>query len=142
MDGTASLANREISRVLPANCRKVPFSGAAKHLNEAETARYFGQLNGESPETWTRWRSGVDSNSRFRWFWPDNGRFLSVSFLRAVNPIAMNADKRNRKGTHSSRARSSDRGVVLLTLLAEVTRNYVEFCSFQRQLDVMRSRPE
>ena len=45
MDGTASLANREIGRVLPANYRKVPFSGAAKHLNEAATARYFGQLS-------------------------------------------------------------------------------------------------
>jgi hypothetical protein len=26
---------------------------------------------------------GVDSNSRFRWFWPEIGRFLPVSFLRA-----------------------------------------------------------
>ena len=85
---------------------------------------------------------GLGPSHQYRWFWAENGRFLPVSFLRAVNPIAMNADKRNRKGTHSSRARSSDRGVVLLTLLAEVTRNYVEFCSFQRQLDVMRSRPE
>lgn len=48
MDGTASLANREIGRVLPANYPKVPFSGAAKHLNEAATARYFGQLSRES----------------------------------------------------------------------------------------------
>jgi len=51
MDGTASLANREIGRVLPANYPKVPFSGAAKHLNEAATARYFGQLSRESLET-------------------------------------------------------------------------------------------
>jgi hypothetical protein len=42
MDGTASLANREIGRVLPANYRKVPFSGAVEHLNKAATARYFG----------------------------------------------------------------------------------------------------
>jgi hypothetical protein len=28
-----------------------PFSGAAKQPNEAATARYFGQLNGESPDT-------------------------------------------------------------------------------------------
>ena len=56
-DRTASLANRKISRVLPANYRKVPFSGATRPLNEAATARYFGQLSGESPETGTRWRS-------------------------------------------------------------------------------------
>jgi hypothetical protein len=31
---------------------------------------------------------------------------------------------------------------VLLTLLAEVTRNYVELRGFQRQLDVTRSLPE
>jgi hypothetical protein len=64
MDGTASLANREIGRVLPANYRKVRFSGAVDHLNKAATARYFGQLSGESLETRTRWRSGVNSNSR------------------------------------------------------------------------------
>ena len=64
MDGTASLANREIGRVLPANYRKVPFSGAAKHLNEAATARYFGQLSRESLETKTPWRGAVDSNSQ------------------------------------------------------------------------------
>jgi hypothetical protein len=56
MNGTASLANGEIGRVLLANYRKVPFSGVAKHLNEAATARYFGQLSGESPETRTAWR--------------------------------------------------------------------------------------
>jgi hypothetical protein len=31
MDGTASLANREIGRALRANCRKMLFSGAVKH---------------------------------------------------------------------------------------------------------------
>ena|SRR6266446_5985308 len=66
MDGTASLANREIGRVLPANYRKVPFSGAAKHLNEAATARYFGRVSGESSETGTRWRSEMNSNCRYR----------------------------------------------------------------------------
>ena len=66
MDGTASLANREIGCVLPANYRKVPFSGAVEHLNKAATARYFGQLSGESLETRTGWRSGVDSNPRCR----------------------------------------------------------------------------
>jgi hypothetical protein len=65
-DGTASLAYREIGRVLPANYRKVPFSGAVEHLNEAATAPYFGQLSGESPETGTRLRSGMDSNPRYR----------------------------------------------------------------------------
>jgi hypothetical protein len=63
-DGTVSLANREIGRVLPANYGKMPFSGAVEHLNEAATARYFGQLSGESPEARTRWRSAVDSNSQ------------------------------------------------------------------------------
>jgi hypothetical protein len=48
--------HREIGRGLPANYRKVPFSGAVEHLNEAATAPYFGQLSGESPETRTRWR--------------------------------------------------------------------------------------
>jgi hypothetical protein len=42
MNGTASLADREIGRVLPANCRKVLFSGAAKDANEAASAAYFG----------------------------------------------------------------------------------------------------
>ena len=49
MDGTASLANREIGRVLPANYRKVSFSGAVDHLNRAATARYFGQLSRRIP---------------------------------------------------------------------------------------------
>ena len=44
------IANREVGRVLPANYRKVPFSGPAKQLNEAATARYFGDLSGESRE--------------------------------------------------------------------------------------------
>ena len=64
MDGTASLANREIGRVLPANYRKVRISGAVDHLNKAATARYFGQLSRESLETRTGWRSGGDSNPR------------------------------------------------------------------------------
>jgi hypothetical protein len=42
MNGTASLADREIGRVLPANSRKVLFSGAAKDTNEAASAAYFG----------------------------------------------------------------------------------------------------
>jgi len=87
MDGTASLANREIGRVLAANYRKVPFSGAVEHLNEAANARYLGQLSGESLETRTRWRSGVDSNRRSRlferkWLFPANFRF-SVSARRS-----------------------------------------------------------
>ena len=54
MDGTAaSLANREIGRVLPANYRKVPFSGAVEDLNEAATGRYFGDLSGDFIETGT-----------------------------------------------------------------------------------------
>jgi hypothetical protein len=40
--------------------------GGAKQLNEAATARYFGQLSGESPETGTRWRSEVNSNCQYR----------------------------------------------------------------------------
>jgi hypothetical protein len=51
MDGTASLANREIGRVSPANHQKVPFSGAAEHANETAGAGYFGDLSGKSPET-------------------------------------------------------------------------------------------
>ena len=43
--------------MLLANYRTVPFSDAARPLNEAATAQYFGQLSGESPETGTRWRS-------------------------------------------------------------------------------------
>jgi hypothetical protein len=31
--------------------KRLPFSGTAKHPNEAATARYSGQLSGESPET-------------------------------------------------------------------------------------------
>ena len=51
MDGTASLANREIGSVSAANHQKVPFSGAAEHANEPAGAGYFGDLSGESPET-------------------------------------------------------------------------------------------
>jgi hypothetical protein len=68
MDGTAALANREIGSVLPANYRRVSFSGAVDHLNRAATARYFGQLAGESLETRTCWRSEMDSNRRSRSF--------------------------------------------------------------------------
>jgi hypothetical protein len=50
--------------VLQANYRKVPFSGAAKHLNEAAIARYFGQLSEESPDTRTCWRREEDLNLR------------------------------------------------------------------------------
>ena len=65
-DGTASLANRDFGRVLRANQQKVVFSGAAKSANDAAIARYFAVLKGVSPEIRTRWRSEVDSNSRFR----------------------------------------------------------------------------
>jgi hypothetical protein len=66
-NGTATLANREIARVLPANDdRKGPFSGAAKHANEPAAAAYFGGSSGEFPEIGTRLRSGVDSNCRCR----------------------------------------------------------------------------
>jgi hypothetical protein len=82
MDGTASLANRDFGRVARANGPKVAFSGAAQHANERAGAGYFADSTGESAATGTRWRSGVDSNSRFRWFWPENGRFLPVFFLR------------------------------------------------------------
>jgi hypothetical protein len=84
-DGTASIANREIGRVLPANYRKVPFSGAVERLNEAATARYFGQLSGESPETGTAWRSAVVSNSqatsRTRYLDPTHAKLSSVRGL-------------------------------------------------------------
>jgi hypothetical protein len=51
MDGTASLANRDFGRVLRKNRRKVLFSGAAHHANEAAGAGYFAELGGESIET-------------------------------------------------------------------------------------------
>jgi hypothetical protein len=86
MDGTASLANREIGRVLPANYRRVSFSGAVDHLNRAATARYFGQLAGESLETRTRWRSKVDSNQQFRCFVIEIAGSQPVSILRRHRP--------------------------------------------------------
>jgi hypothetical protein len=54
MDGTASLANREIGRVLPANYRKMPFSGAAEDANRAAAADYLDGLRGDPSETRTR----------------------------------------------------------------------------------------
>jgi hypothetical protein len=45
----------------PRTGRKLPagtFSGAAKQPNETATARYFGDLNGESPEKGTAWWRG------------------------------------------------------------------------------------
>jgi hypothetical protein len=51
----------------PHVARKLPegaFSGAAKQLNQAATARYFGESNGVSPEIGTGWRGEVDLNSR------------------------------------------------------------------------------
>jgi hypothetical protein len=86
MNGTASLANGEIGRVLPANDRKVLFSGAVEHLNEAATAPYFGDLSGESPETRTAWRmtqSGANPslvrNSLLNR--ENTGKFLALSHL-------------------------------------------------------------
>jgi len=51
MDGTASLANRDFARVLRTNRRKVAFSGAAHHANEAAGAGYSADSGGESIET-------------------------------------------------------------------------------------------
>jgi hypothetical protein len=51
MDGTASLANRDFGRVCARNRRKVVFSGAAHHANEAAGAGYFAASGGESAET-------------------------------------------------------------------------------------------
>ena len=51
MDGTASLANRDFGRVLRTKRRKVFFSGAALHANEAAGAGYFAAPRGESAET-------------------------------------------------------------------------------------------
>jgi hypothetical protein len=51
MDGTASLADRDFGRVLRTNRRKVLFSGAAHHANEAAGAGYFADSGGESVET-------------------------------------------------------------------------------------------
>ena len=65
-DGTASLANRDFSRVLRANQQKAVFSGAAKSADDAAIARYFAVLKGVSPEIGTRWRSEVNSNCRYR----------------------------------------------------------------------------
>jgi hypothetical protein len=79
-DGTASLANREIGRMLPANYREVPFSDAVEHPNEAAIARYFDDLSGDFPETGTRWRSEMDSNSRFHWFRTKRADFCGFSF--------------------------------------------------------------
>jgi hypothetical protein len=50
MDGTASLANRDFGRVWRTNWRKVVFSGAAHHANEAARAGYFADSGGESIE--------------------------------------------------------------------------------------------
>jgi hypothetical protein len=50
--------------MMPANYREVSFFGAAQQPNEAATARYFGQLSGESPKTGTCWRKGADLNRR------------------------------------------------------------------------------
>jgi hypothetical protein len=51
MDGTASLANRDFGRVSRTNRRKVVFSGAAYHANEAVGAGYFADSGGETAET-------------------------------------------------------------------------------------------
>jgi hypothetical protein len=51
MDGTASLANRDFSRVLRTNRREVVFSGAAHRANEAAGAGYFAASGGESAKT-------------------------------------------------------------------------------------------
>jgi hypothetical protein len=60
----------------------------------------------------------------------------------ARESIAFSADKRDRKKHSLLEGSFYDRGVVLVTLLlAVMTRNYVELCGFQRQLDVTRSLP-
>jgi hypothetical protein len=48
----------------------------------APHAGYFGVLRESAPEIGTRWRSGVDSNSRFRFFSAKTANFLGFSFLR------------------------------------------------------------
>src|ERR1035437_2630620 len=63
-DGTASLANRDFGRVVPANGPKVVFSGAAKPANDAAIARYLADSSRESADPGTRWRREGDSNSR------------------------------------------------------------------------------
>jgi hypothetical protein len=50
MDGTASLANRDFDRVSRTNRRKVVFSGAAHHANEAAGAGYFAASGGFAPD--------------------------------------------------------------------------------------------
>src|ERR1039457_5634744 len=65
-DGTASLANRDFGRVVPANGPKVVFSGAAKPANDAAIARYLADSSRESADPGTHWRSGRDSNPRYR----------------------------------------------------------------------------
>ena len=48
------------------------------------TTRYFGVLKGVSSEIRTRWRSGVDSNSRCRLF-SAKPQFSLFSLLRGVS---------------------------------------------------------
>jgi len=50
MDGTASLANRDFGRVSRTKRRKVLFSGAARHANEAAGAGYSADSGRESAE--------------------------------------------------------------------------------------------
>ena len=75
-----------------ANQQKAVFSGAAKSADDAAIARYFAVLKGVSPEIGTRWRSGVDSNSRFRLFSAKSGNFLYFPSSRE-SPRAVSGGK-------------------------------------------------
>ena len=80
--------------MLPVNYREAPFSGAAKQPNEAATARYFGQLSGESTETGT---DGMDPR-------PLMSRGLRVSGgARARPPSSAVASRRGRRVDGASR---------------------------------------
>jgi hypothetical protein len=80
MDGTASLANREIGRVLPANYPKVPFSGAAKHLNRSRDRALFRPAEQRIPR-----RGLVGGGSEFELTVPVSK--LALPSERAVYPL-------------------------------------------------------
>ena len=64
----ASLAHRDFGRIMSASGPKMVFSGAAQHANKAGGAGYFADSSRESADRGTRWRSGMDSNQRYRLF--------------------------------------------------------------------------
>jgi hypothetical protein len=64
MDGTASLANRDFGSRLRTSRRKIVFSGAARHANEAAGAGYSVDSGGEFAETGLGGGAGANLNRR------------------------------------------------------------------------------